>query len=172
LTDPDSLTTAPNSDLLLSSGADGVIVDVHHAGQADQSVSFTQILDSNGMPATNLDDVIKTNADSGTFYISDTHDNRVVSVHISDLNPQDYYVSLGNAFGQVDPTTGNFTPLVTGLNGAHGVAFVADQHDDTSDHHDVTSDTTHQSGESPAITAPLNDAQLAVLGITNTHLAV
>ena len=43
LSDPDSMKLAPNGDLILTSGADGTIIDVHNAGTASQSVSFTKI---------------------------------------------------------------------------------------------------------------------------------
>jgi hypothetical protein len=133
--DPDSLKAAPNGDLLFSSGDDGVIIDIHNVGQKNQKVTFTPI---QGVTAgsAGLDDVIQTNATSGTFYISDTADNRILSVHISNLNPNDYYASVGslNAFGEVDPLTGAFTPLVSAANapgmvfGApHGVTFIADK---------------------------------------------
>jgi hypothetical protein len=127
LNDPDSLKTAPNGDLLLSSGGDGTIVDVHDAGQADQTVSFTQIVDSMGNHATGLDDVIKTNAKSGTFYLSDTQTNTIESFHVSNLNPNDYYASVADfgGFGQVDPSTGVFQ-LLLAAPGAHGLAFVPD----------------------------------------------
>jgi hypothetical protein len=51
-------------------------------------------------------------------------------VHVSGLNPDDYYASVGSldAFGQVDPTTGAFTPLVS-VNGPHGVVFIPDGQD-------------------------------------------
>ncbi|SEE58648.1 hypothetical protein SAMN05519104_6629 [Rhizobiales bacterium GAS188] len=135
LTDPDSLKLAPNGDLLLSSGADGVIVDVQDPGTSHQSVAFTQV---QGVTPGNagLDDVIKPSASSGTFYLSDTKDNRVLAVHVSGLNPNDYYASVGSlgAFGQVDPTTGAFTPLISAANAPgfnfgspHGVTFVADE---------------------------------------------
>jgi hypothetical protein len=128
LTDPDSLKAAPNGDLLLSSGADGTIVDVHHAGKADQSVSFTQVSDGKGGFATGLDDVIKTNASSGTFYLTDTSGNSVESFHVTGLNANDYYASVSSlgGFGSVDPTTGKFTLLVAAP-GAHGIAFTADE---------------------------------------------
>jgi hypothetical protein len=128
--DPDSLKVAPNGDLLLTSGADDVIIDVHNPGSAHQSVSFTKVQGVTG----GLDDVIKPNATAGTFYLSDTADNRVLTVHVTGLNTNDYYASVGNAFGQVDPTTGQFTALVTAANApgfkfgsAHGAEFVADQ---------------------------------------------
>jgi hypothetical protein len=105
LNDPDSLKSAPNGDLLLSSGDDGPIVDVHHAGKADQSVSFTQISDGKGGFAHGLDDVIETDAMSGTFYLTDTANNTVESFHITGLNPNDYYASVSSqgGFGSVDP---------------------------------------------------------------------
>jgi hypothetical protein len=133
--DPDSLKVAPNGDLLLSSGDDAAIIDVHDPGTSHQSVTFTPVQGASG----GLDDVIKPNATSGTLYLSDTADNRVLTVHLSGLNVNDYYASVGDAFGQVDPHTGIFTPLVDAANApgfkfgsAHGAAFVADEneHDD------------------------------------------
>ena len=57
------------------------------------------------------------------------------SFHATGLNPDDYYASVGSlkAFGQVDPTTGAFTALLSADNAPgfnflspHGVSFVAD----------------------------------------------
>ena len=133
--DPDSLKIAPNGDLLLTSGADGTIIDVQNAGTPSQAVSFTTI---KGVTAGNagLDDVIKPSATIGTFYLTDTKTNKVYSFHATGLNTNDYYASVGSlkAFGQVDPTTGVFTPLLTAANAGdlnfaapHGVVFVPDQ---------------------------------------------
>jgi len=130
-TDPDSLKLAPNGDLLFAGGADQTIIDVHDAGTSHQSVAFTQI---QGVPAgAGLDDVIKVDASAGTFYLSDTADNRVLTVHATGLNSNDYYASVGNAFGVVDPLTGQFTALVSAANApgfkfgsAHDAEFVAD----------------------------------------------
>ncbi|MBV9236717.1 MAG: hypothetical protein JOZ94_12850 [Xanthobacteraceae bacterium] len=135
LNDPDSLKTAPNGDLLLSSGDDGTIIDVHDAGQADQSVSFTEIVDSMGNRVKGLDDVIKTDAKSGTFYLSDTTTNTIESFHVSNLNPNDYYASVSSlgGFGQVDPSTGQFQ-LLLAAPGAHGLAFVPDGGSGSGDH--------------------------------------
>jgi hypothetical protein len=127
--DPDSLRVAPNGDLLFTSSSDDVIIDVQNPGTPQQGVAFTKVQGATG----NLDDVIKPDATAGTFYLSDTADNRVLTFHATGLNPKDYYASIGNAFGQVDPTTGHFTALITAANapgfmfgGAHGAAFVAD----------------------------------------------
>jgi predicted secreted protein len=129
-TDPDSLKLAPNGDLILSSGADGTIIDVQNPGTANQAVSFTPI---KGVTAGNagLDDVIKPSATAGTFHLTDTAGNTIYSFHATGLNTNDYYTSVSSlgGFGQVDPTTGNFTPLVTGPNfaSAHGLVFVPDR---------------------------------------------
>jgi hypothetical protein len=132
--DPDSLKLAPNGDLLLTSGADGAIIDVKHAGTAQQSVSFTPIA---GVGANaGLDDVIKPDAKSGTFVLADTATDKVYSFHATGLNTDDYYASVGRlkAFGQVDPATGAFTPLLSSDNAPgfdfsspHGVSFTPDQ---------------------------------------------
>jgi len=136
LSDPDSMKLASNGDLILTSGADGTIIDIHNAGTVSQSVSFTPIKKINNVPATGLDDVIKPSATAGTFYLTDTKTNKVYSFHATGLNVNDYYVSLGSAkaFGQVDPATGIFTPLVTAANAGdinfaspHGIVFVPDK---------------------------------------------
>jgi predicted secreted protein len=135
LSDPDSLKLTSNGDLLLTSGADGSIIDVHNAGTASQVVSFINI---KGVTPNNagLDDVIKPSATAGTFYLTDTATNKVYAFHATGLNLNDYYASVGSlkAFGQVDPTTGVFTPLVTAANAGdinfaspHGVVFVPDK---------------------------------------------
>ena len=133
-TDPDSLKLAPNGDLIFSSGNDGDILAIEHPGAPGQTMKFTPI---RGVTPGNagLDDVILPSATSGTFYIADTKNNRVLKVHMTGLNLNDYYASVGslNAFGQVDPSTGVFTPLVSSANAPgfsfgspHGVEFVPD----------------------------------------------
>src|SRR3984893_19396513 len=83
-----------------------------------------------------LDDVIKPGATSGTFTLTDTATNKVFSFHATGLNPDDYYASVGSlkAFGQVDPTTGAFTALLSADNAPgfnfsspHGVSLTPDQ---------------------------------------------
>jgi hypothetical protein len=138
---------------LLSSGADGTIVDVHHAGKADQSVSFTNVTDASGHRLSGLDDVIKTNASSGTFFLTSTSGNSVESFHVTGLNPNDYYASIGSlGFGSVDPTTGVFHLIVQDV-GAHGIAFKPDESALSGDHsHPNIGDLTghDQHGPDPA----------------------
>ena len=146
---------APNGDLLLTSGDDGTIIDIHKAGTAQQSVSFTNVAGVTGGHA-GLDDVIKPDAASGTFTLTDTATNKVYSFHASELNTNDYYASVGSlkAFGQVDPTTGVFTPLSSADNAPgfnfsspHGVSFVADPTPPVADkggRHDLMASLTGQ----------------------------
>ena len=131
--DPDSLKLAANGDLIFSSAADGAIIDIQHPGTASQAISFTPIA---GIPAASvgnagLDDVIKPSATAGTFYMTDTKSGNVYSFHASGLNTNDYYAAVASlgGFGQVDPTTGAFTPIVTGPNfsAAHGLLFIPDK---------------------------------------------
>jgi hypothetical protein len=132
LSDPDSLKMAPNHDLILTSGGDNTIIDVHNPGMPTQQISFTKV---HGVPDGSLDDVIRPGARSGTFYVADTADNRILSFHASHLHLHDYYVSVGNAFGQVNPFTGRFTALIDAANApgavfgkAHGAVFIPDGH--------------------------------------------
>jgi hypothetical protein len=145
--DPDSIKSAPNGDILFTSGDDGVIIDIHHLGKPDQLVTFTPI-QGVPTPGAGLDDVIQTNYKSGTFFITVTGSNQVLEVHVSGLNPHDYYAAVssldGGAFGEVDPATGVLTPLLTGLTGIHGLTFVPDQQGAaaTAPGHDVIDATT------------------------------
>ena len=124
LTDPDSLKLAPNGDLLLTGGADGAIIDVHNPGKEHQYISFTQITDANGTPASGLDDVIRPGTTSGTFTLVDTSGNTIEKFKANHLKPNDYYASVDSlgGFGQVNPNTGVFTLLVPS-SGAHGISF-------------------------------------------------
>jgi predicted secreted protein len=134
--DPDSLKLASNGDLLFSSGADGTIVDVKNPGAVNQSVAFTTVIDpATGRAVSGLDDVIKPGATSGPFYMTDTSTNKVFSFHATGLDTNDYYASVGSlkAFGELDPTSGAFTPVLSSNNAPgfdfsspHGVTFVAD----------------------------------------------
>jgi len=79
---------------------------------------------ANGNAASGLDDVIKPSAISGTFQLTSTSSNEVLSFSASKLNPNDYYTSVASlgGFGQINPHTGVFTLLVPAA-GAHGLTF-------------------------------------------------
>jgi hypothetical protein len=74
------------------------------------------------------DDAIMPTSRSGTFYISNQGGNDVISVQVTGLNTHNLYADVTNQNGgelvQIDPKTGAVTPVVTGLDAPHGLAFV------------------------------------------------
>lgn len=121
VTDPDSLKLLPNHSLLLTGEADGAFIFISHPGTTQQSASFIK-LPTGFTP----DDAIMPTASSGTFYISNQGGNAVIAANITGLNTHDLYADITskNELVQIDPQTGQITPLVTGLNSPHGLAFV------------------------------------------------
>jgi hypothetical protein len=125
--DPDSLKLAPNGDLVLSSGDDGELIFVHDPAGAGQSVSFLQLTDATGTAVSGLDDSIIPTASAGEFFLADTGNNRVLELSVSRLTENDLFASVGSLheFGLVDQSTGVVSPFLAGLNGPHGVDFLA-----------------------------------------------
>jgi hypothetical protein len=122
VSDPDSLKTLPDGSLILTSEADHAFTIIHDPGTTLQSASFLTLPASAGTP----DDAIMPDAKSGTFYLSDQGDNRVLAIRLTDINTHDLYASVGNNFDQIDTKTGGVTTLVGNLNGAHGLLFLPD----------------------------------------------
>lgn len=126
--DPDSLSATPFGGLMLTSGDDGQLIFLQAPGRRAQSVSFLQLIDLKGAPVSGLDDAVWALTPKGTFFISDTNNNRVLKVETSNLSPVSLYASVGslNTVGNVDLDSGVVTPFITGLNGPHGMVFVSD----------------------------------------------
>jgi len=124
--DPDSLKLAPNGDLILSSGDDGQLIFVSHPGSDDQSVSFLSLLDPSGASVSGLDDAVFATAERGSFYVTDTSNNRVLKIDAENLPKGSLYASVGslNEVASVDLKTGKVTAFLPGLNGPHGILFL------------------------------------------------
>jgi sugar lactone lactonase YvrE len=133
--DPDSLKLAPNGDLILTSGDDGQLIFVSKPGSPDQSVSFLSLLDPSGAPVKGLDDAVFATDERGTFYVTDTNNNRVLKIDAEDLPKGSLYACVGslNEFTSVDLKTGKVTALISGLNGPHGILFLPNADDDNSE---------------------------------------
>jgi len=125
--DPDSLKLTPEGGLMLSSGDDGQLIFVEHPGQSNQSVSFLSLLDpSTGMGVSGLDDALFATAEKGTFYLTNTGGNQVLTIEAEDLPIGSLYANVDslNEFAKVDLKTGLVHALVNNLNGPHGLVFV------------------------------------------------
>jgi hypothetical protein len=124
--DPDSLKLTPSGDLQLSSGDDGQLIFVRNPGKPGQSVSFLQLLDPSGKAVSGLDDAVFTTAETGTFYLADTSNNRVLAIEATELSVGSFFASVGslNELAAVDLESGKVSAFVPGLNGPHGLVFV------------------------------------------------
>ncbi len=125
LTDPDSLTVAPNGDVVLVSQGDSELVYLHNAGLPTQSVSRLAA-------GTQLDDTVYATESDGIFYVVDSSANAtyimrgpIQSGAIYTEAPSDSGV---NSFiGIVNPTTGSITPVIIGFGSPTGLIFVTDR---------------------------------------------
>jgi hypothetical protein len=112
---------------VLTSGDDGQLIFVARPGKMNQSVSFLNVLDpSTGQNVSGLDDAVFATDREGTFYLSDTTNNRVLKIDVDDIDIGSLFASVGslNELAVVDIHTGITTPLVSNLNGPHGLEFV------------------------------------------------
>ena len=124
--DPDSLKTTPGNGLMLTSAHNGYLLFVNAPPTQSQAVSFLQLVDSTGADVSGLDDCKFVGSTTGTFYVSDTSNNRVLAIKMERLTVGSLYGSVGslNAFSHIDQKTGLVTPVVTIFNGPHGVLFL------------------------------------------------
>ncbi len=125
ISDPDSIKSLANGDIVETSGSDNAFTLIHDVGTKAQSQSFVQL--QNLPTGSSLDDVIVPTASAGTFYVSNAGTNQIEAYHVSGLNTSDAYASVGTEIVQADLQTGAQTVLVPGLKGSHGLVFVADK---------------------------------------------
>jgi len=133
--DPDSLKSTPGGGLMLSSGDDGQLIFVLHPGTEDQKVAFLSFVTSTKASVSGLDDAIFPDAKAGTFYLTDTGNNRVLKIEVEDIAAGSLYACVGsvNQFVRVDLHTGVITPVLTTLSAPHGLAFVPSRDENSGD---------------------------------------
>ncbi|HLH02724.1 MAG TPA: PEP-CTERM sorting domain-containing protein [Bryobacteraceae bacterium] len=125
ITDSDSLILTPSGDLALTGEADQEIAFIHNPGTSSQTESFVALKGTDGKTISGEpDDTAYATATSGYFYIADTGANTVYKVWATGLTPGSVYVDVGNVFGSLDLSTGEVTPIWSGVS-PHGVQFVA-----------------------------------------------
>ncbi len=125
ISDPDSIKSLANGDIVETSGNDNAFTLIHDVGTKAQSQRFVQL--QNLPTGSALDDVVVPTASSGTFYVSNAGTNQIEAYKVSGLNTSDAYASVGTEIVQVDLQTGAQTVLVPGLASSHGLTFVADK---------------------------------------------
>jgi hypothetical protein len=136
LQDPDSMTLDPRGDILLDSQADSELLIVQHPGTPAQSVLQVPLSSPFGTPQS--DDTIFTPGKQGFILVADTPANIVYAIHKSKGSPDGAYTAAlagtTGFVGTLDLESGQLTPVVTGLQSPHGMAFVpaSDQDDDDS----------------------------------------
>ena len=124
-TDPDSLKSTATGGLVLTGEGDGALTFITNPNTSAQSATTLKLSGANGAAIGSPDDSVYATAASGTFYVTDSSTGTVYAIQASGLVANtSLFVSVGNAFGSLDPTTGVVTPIITGT-GLHGAEFVA-----------------------------------------------
>ncbi len=119
LTDPDSMTVAPNGDVVLVSQADQEIVRLHNPGVEGQTV--TRLLST-----AQLDDTQFALESDGLLYVVDQTAN-VTYVVRGAIKPGAIYTEANTFVGIVNPVTGAIQDVLTGFQKPSGLLFVGDR---------------------------------------------
>lgn len=137
LQDPDSTTTTPGGELLLDSQGDSELVMVRNPGSKQQSALLIPLSSPYGQPQA--DDTIFTPATDGFILVSDTPANIVYKITKKVFVPGVAYTAAvaGNSsapgfVGRLDLEFGQLTPIASGLQSPHGMAFVKTGDEDDS----------------------------------------
>jgi hypothetical protein len=138
LQDPDSMTLTPANDILLDSQGDSELILLHRPGMTHESVSVIPLSSPFGTPQA--DDTLFIPSDDGFVLVSDTPANTVYMIRKNEFVPGTALTAAvgapdanGNSEGFVgvlDMNFGELTPVVTGLQSPHGMAFVKTHGDD------------------------------------------
>jgi hypothetical protein len=128
LQDPDSMTSDPFGNLVMTSQADQELIIVNHPESDDQRVlrlplSFET---SKGLTRVEVDDTVFATSTEGFVLFADKSLNTVYKLTKSAFVPGTAYTAAdgGQFVGTVDLNTGVITPVVTGLGNPGGMAFV------------------------------------------------
>lgn len=135
LQDPDSMTLDPAGNILMTSQADAEVVLVRKPGTPNQSVLQIPLTSPYG--AAQADDTLFTPSDDGMILVADTPANTVYAIRKREFAPNVAYTAAvaGTAgfVGRLDLSFGQLTPVVTGLQSPHGMAFVKAHNRDDDD---------------------------------------
>jgi hypothetical protein len=137
LQDPDSMTTTPGGQILLDSQGDSELLLVRNPATTQQSVLQIPLSSPYGQPQA--DDTIFTPPSDGFILVSDTPANIVYKITKKVFVPGVAYTAAvaGSStapgfISRLDLEFGQLTPIVSGLQSPHGMAFVKTGDDDDS----------------------------------------
>ncbi|MDQ2835334.1 MAG: hypothetical protein M3Y50_16645 [Acidobacteriota bacterium] len=137
LQDPDSMTTTAGGELVLDSQGDSELVMVRKPGTQDQSVLQIPLSSPYGQPQ--IDDTLFTPANDGFLLVTDTAANITYKITKTIFAPGAAYsagvagTSAAPGFvGRLDVEFGQLTPIVSGMQSPHGLAFVKTSDEDDS----------------------------------------
>jgi hypothetical protein len=131
------MTLSPGGDLVLDSQADSELVIVRKVGSKQQSALLIPLSSPYGQPQ--VDDTLFTPSSDGFILVTDTGSNITYKIEKAEFAPGVAY-SAGVAgtssapgfVGRLDLEFGELTPIVSGLNNPHGLAFVKTRDEDDS----------------------------------------
>jgi hypothetical protein len=125
LQDPDSMTVNPNGSLVFTSQADDELLIIRNPGSPAQTASVIPLTDATGTPVS-IDDtlfppdrpgaVLVTDLSTGTIY-------RISGPGLGSIESLSAARDIGEV-GTLNPRTGVFTPVVSGLGSPRGLAFL------------------------------------------------
>jgi arylsulfatase A-like enzyme len=125
LTDPDSMTVAPNGDLVLTSQADNELIDVHNPGTPGQVVQVLPLTDAS-KNAVSVDDTLFNPGATGEMLMTDQATGTIYQVTVPAGSTAQAF-SAAQDLGELGTTnlkTGVFTPVISGLGSPRGLAFI------------------------------------------------
>ncbi len=137
LQDPDSMTTTAGGELVLDRQGDSELVMVRRPGTKQQSVLQIPLSSPYGQPQ--VDDTLFTPAGDGFLLVTDTAANITYKIGKTVFVPGVAYSagvagtsSAAGFVGRLDVSFGQLTPIVSGMQSPHGLAFVKTGNQDDS----------------------------------------
>jgi len=129
LQDLDSMTLSPGGDLVLDSQADSELVVVRQPGTKEQSAQLIPLSSPFGQPQ--VDDTLFTPSSDGFLLVTDTAADTTYKITKASFAPGVAYsagvagtTSAPGFVGRLDLEFGELTPVVSGMQSPHGLAFV------------------------------------------------
>ena len=125
LTDPDGVITTPDGSVQFTSQGDSQLITVHNPGTANQTTDELNLV-------AQVDDIAYPSSGDGTLLFTDATTNELYSL-TGTFAPGSAFVAAsfpdgtanaGTSLGLLDLSTGDITPLVSGVNPG-GLQFVA-----------------------------------------------